>query len=70
MAGVQDWWDAPEIHPSEIKVGDIIGTTQPSGARCTVRLIGGPQSSPRQWDRMRAGIPTAGSTRARSGKTT
>jgi hypothetical protein len=46
---VQDWWDAPEIHPSQIKVGDIIGTTQPSGRRCTVRLIGGPQKAPRQW---------------------
>ena len=43
---VQDWWDAPEIHPSQIKVGDIIGTTQPSGRRCTVRLIGGPQKAP------------------------
>jgi len=49
MVAVQDWWDAPEIHPSQIKVGDIIGTTQPSGARCTVRLIGGPQTAPRQW---------------------
>ena len=47
--GVQDWWDAPEIHPSQIQVGDIIGTVDPSNRRCTVKLIGGPQTAPRQW---------------------
>lgn len=46
---VQDWWDAPEVHPSQIKVGDIIGTIRPSDRRCTVKLIGGPQKTPRQW---------------------
>jgi hypothetical protein len=45
----QDWRDAPEIHPSEIRVGDIIGTTDPSHLRYTVKLIGAPQKMPRQW---------------------
>jgi hypothetical protein len=49
MVGVQDWWDAPEIHPSQIQVGDIIGTVDPSSQRCTVKLIGGPQTGPRKW---------------------
>jgi hypothetical protein len=47
--GIQNWWDdAPQIHPSEIKVGDVIGT-MPKHQRYTVRLIGGPQKSPKQW---------------------
>jgi hypothetical protein len=45
----QDWQDAPEIHPSEIRVGDIIGTTESNHLRYTVRLIGAPQKMPRQW---------------------
>jgi hypothetical protein len=45
----KDWWDAPQVHPSNIRVGDIIGTTRPSARRCTVKLIGGPQTAPRQW---------------------
>ena len=45
----QDWWDAPQVHPSHIRVGDIIGTIQPSARRCTVKLIGEPQTAPRQW---------------------
>lgn len=48
MAG-QSWWDAPQIHPSEIRVGDIIGTMQPTDERYTVKLISGPQKSPKQW---------------------
>lgn len=45
----QDWNDAPEIPPSAIRVGDIIGTVQPTGLRCTVKMIGVPQKSPGQW---------------------
>lgn len=41
--------DAPQIHPSEIRIGDIIGT-MPATNRCyTVKLISGPQKSPMQW---------------------
>ena len=47
--GVQEWWDASQIHPSQIQVGDIIGTVDPSSRRCTVKLIGGPQAAPRHW---------------------
>ncbi len=46
---IQDWCDAPQIHPSEIRVGDIIGTMNPTNLRYTVKLISGPQASPRQW---------------------
>jgi hypothetical protein len=45
----QDWWDAPQIHPSEIKVGDTIGTIQPSNLRFRVKLISGPRKSPGKW---------------------
>lgn len=41
--------DASQIHPSQIRVGDIIGTTRPVGRRYTVKLISGPQTAPRQW---------------------
>jgi hypothetical protein len=46
---IQNWCDAPEIHPSQIRVGDIIGTLQPTQLRLTVKLIGGPQTTPRRW---------------------
>lgn len=46
---VQSWWDAPQIHPSEIRVGDIIGTLQPTDRRYTVKLISEPNKSPKQW---------------------
>jgi len=46
---IQNWSDAPEIHPSEIRVGDLIGAMQPTDRRYTVKLISGPQKSPRQW---------------------
>lgn len=46
---IQSWCDAPEIHPSQIRVGDIIGTLRPTELRLTVKLIGGPQTTPRQW---------------------
>jgi hypothetical protein len=45
----QNWCDAPQIHPSQIRVGDIIGTLHPTQRRLTVKLIGGPQTTPRQW---------------------
>ena len=45
---IKDWWDAPEIHPSEIRVGDIIGAI-PDHLRYTVKMIGAPQKSPGQW---------------------
>ena len=45
----QDWCDAPQIHPSQIRVGDIIGTLRPTQLRVTVKLIGGPQATPRRW---------------------
>ncbi|WP_445159900.1 hypothetical protein ACTXG5_16925 [Mycobacterium sp. Dal123C01] len=46
---IQNWNDAPGIHPEKIRVGDIIGTAQPTLLRYTVKMIGGPQRSPRQW---------------------
>jgi hypothetical protein len=46
---IQNWQDAPEIHPSRIRVGDIIGTIDEAHLRYTVKLISGPQVSPRQW---------------------
>ena len=47
--GIQNWRDAPQIHPSEIRVGDMIGAIEPDHLRYTVKLISGPQKSPRQW---------------------
>ena len=38
-----------EIHPSQIRVGDVIGTTRRTELRYTVKLISGPQASPSQW---------------------
>jgi hypothetical protein len=46
---IQNWCDAPEIHPSQIRVGDIIGTLGQTNLRYTVKLISGPQRTPRQW---------------------
>jgi hypothetical protein len=46
---IQSWGDAPEIHPSQIRVGDVIGTVEPDHAGYTVKLISGPQASPRRW---------------------
>ncbi len=40
---IQNWQDAPEIHPSEIRVGDIIGALDPPHRGYTVKLISGPQ---------------------------
>jgi hypothetical protein len=47
---IQNRCDAPQIHPSQIRVGDIIGTTDPSeDLRYTVKLISEPRKSPGQW---------------------
>jgi hypothetical protein len=46
---IQNWCDAPQIHASQVRVGDIIGTLDPTDLRCTVKLISGPQRSPRRW---------------------
>lgn len=45
----QNWCDAPEIHPSLIRVGDIIGTRRESSLRYKVKLISVPQRTPRRW---------------------
>lgn len=44
-----NWCDAVETHPSQIRVGDIIGTRRPTELRLTVQMISGPQSGPGQW---------------------
>jgi hypothetical protein len=46
---IQSWQDAPEIHPSQIRVGDTIGTLRETGLRYTVKLISTPQQTPRKW---------------------
>lgn len=46
---IENWCDAPQIHPSQVRVGDIIGTLHDTTLRLTVKLIGGPQAIPRQW---------------------
>jgi len=47
---VLNWSDAPEIHPSEIRVGDIIGAIRSvKQQHYTVKMIGSPQKSPKQW---------------------
>ena len=45
----QDLGNAPQIHPSKVRVGDIIGTLRPPELRYTVKMISGPQSAPRRW---------------------
>jgi hypothetical protein len=45
---IENWCDAPEIHPSEIRVGDIIGTANPSDLRYAVKLISAPLSAPQK----------------------
>ena len=46
---IQNWCDAPEIHPADIRVGDIIGTLRETTLRYTVKMISVPNSSPRRW---------------------
>ncbi len=45
---IHNWGDAPEIHPAEIRVGDIIGALDPPHRGYTVKLISGPQVK-KQW---------------------
>jgi hypothetical protein len=45
---IENWCDAPEIHPSQIRVGDTIGSLLPTEVRYTVRMISGPQTK-QQW---------------------
>jgi hypothetical protein len=47
--GIQNWCDAPQIHPSKIRVGDVIGTLEPTNLRYQVKLISQPQTSHGQW---------------------
>jgi hypothetical protein len=44
-----NWSDAPQIHPWEVRVGDLIGTAPPTEMRYTVKLISEPHSSPKRW---------------------
>jgi hypothetical protein len=46
---IQSWREAPEIHPSQIRVGDTIGSLRETSLRYTVKLISTPQQSPRKW---------------------
>ncbi len=46
---IQNWCDAPQIHASLVRVGDVIGTLQPTDLRYTVKLISAPQRAPRRW---------------------
>lgn len=46
---IDSWSDASEIHPSKIRVGDVIGTRRPTGARLTVKMISSPQAGTRLW---------------------
>ena len=43
------WSDAPRVHPWDVRVGDLIGTVTQTEMRYRVKLIGEPQSNPRQW---------------------
>ena len=45
----QNWCDAPEIHPSKIRVGDTIGTLHETSLRYTVKMVSVPHSAPRKW---------------------
>jgi hypothetical protein len=44
-----NWSDAAQIHPSQIRVGDIIGTLRETTLRYTVKLISTPNKDPRRW---------------------
>jgi hypothetical protein len=38
-----------QIHPSKVRVGDIIGTMPQTDSRFTVKMIGGPQTGKQRW---------------------
>jgi hypothetical protein len=46
---IRDRCDAPEIHPSQIRVGDVIGTLRETTLRYKVNLISVPRTTPRRW---------------------
>ena len=46
---IENWHDAPQIHPSKVRVGDIIGTIDPTNQRYTVKMISGPQTTQKRW---------------------
>jgi hypothetical protein len=46
---IQNWEEAPEIHPSQIRVGDIIGTIKPTHLPFRVKLISEPHRTPKRW---------------------
>jgi hypothetical protein len=46
---IDNWCDAPQIHASQVRVGDIIGTRRDTELRYMVKLISGPQTTPRRW---------------------
>jgi hypothetical protein len=46
---IGSWADAPQIRPSDIRVGDVIGSTDPSHRGYTVKMISAPQTQPGKW---------------------
>jgi len=46
---IQDSYEVPEIHPSQVRVGDIIGTLGSINSRYTVKMISDPRTTPRRW---------------------
>lgn len=44
-----NWRDAPEIHPSEIRVGDTIGTAASDHLPYLVKMISTPQPGSNRW---------------------
>jgi hypothetical protein len=46
---IENWCDAPEIHPSQIRVGDTIGTVAPDHLPYEVRMISTPQAGSTRW---------------------
>ena len=45
----QNSGDTPEIHPSQIRVGDIIGAPRETTLRYTVKMVSVPSNTPRKW---------------------
>lgn len=45
----ENWCDAPEIHPSAIRVGDTIGTEAPDHLPYLVKMISTPQTGSDRW---------------------
>jgi hypothetical protein len=46
---IENWREAPEIHPSEIQVGDTIGTVDADHVPYLVKMISGPQTGRKRW---------------------